>query len=538
MALASSARRRQHASHAVAVYIGRDQVRAVEVDTRGGQSAVTRCGQAPAPADAWDRLGEARPQLVQAVRGALAAGGITATHVVTALPRRMVTLKYARLPHAPAEHVRGMVELEAQQYVPFPMADAVIDHQVIVDDADDLTTVLIAAARRTMVAELMAVFDAAGLHVDSLSVSALGLAEHAAGSVAPVALVAIEPGEMEMAVVGGGRVLFTRAAALESDAGGGGRDRQLASEVSRSLIAYRNEFRAGQVTRVEVAGPEAESAAAREVLANALQADVEPLRSALFPTRPEDAGAYAVAAGLALEAAGGGLSRINLTPSERTERRQAVRRRFATGVALAVTAVVLVVGAFATQAALTRQKAERSAMLRENQKLRTVERALKEVRAEHSELVEDYNAVLSGLGRRLPVVDAVKALSDATPAKGGVYLTQLSFDRAGAMTVQGKAKAENAATRMVSALQATGAFDEVRLGYIGDAAGDRSRPRGAAALVPGPLPLTDLSFQIVCRLHRDTPAGSGPGPRATRETAPSDEEGVTVASDRRLDIRQ
>ncbi len=131
-------------------------------------------------------------------------------------------MRFVRLPHAPPEAMRGMVEFEAQQYVLFPLDDVILDYHVVTTPmdaaglgADDMDTVLLAAARRSLIDDIMAVFDRAGLELLQLSVSALALAENARDSLEPTALIDVEPGELDVAVVADGQILFTRASALD-----------------------------------------------------------------------------------------------------------------------------------------------------------------------------------------------------------------------------------------------------------------------------------------------------------------------------------
>src|SRR5258708_3241694 len=109
-----------------------------------------------------------------------------------------------------------MVQNEAKQYIPFQIEEVVLDHQIVSDATDEMTTAMIVAAKRELVEGILLAFDSAGLEVTRLSVSSLGLGEHARGAVAPTALLDIAPGEMDMAIVADGKLLFSRSASLSS----------------------------------------------------------------------------------------------------------------------------------------------------------------------------------------------------------------------------------------------------------------------------------------------------------------------------------
>ena len=66
-----------------------------------------------------------------------------------------------------------------------------------------METVLLVAARRSLVNEILVIFDKAGLELRQLSASALALSEHARDVLEPTALIDIQPGSMDVAVVAG-----------------------------------------------------------------------------------------------------------------------------------------------------------------------------------------------------------------------------------------------------------------------------------------------------------------------------------------------
>ena len=273
-------RRPSHRSRVVAIDMGHTAVRAVEVELSGDSARLLKRGVAPLAARVWDDPGGAKDQISHAIKQALSSAGITATHVVACVPRRLVTIKYATLPAGDPDDVRSMVEFEAQQYIPFPMDEVVIDHQIVSESGDDMATVMIVAARRLLVEDLLSAFDKAGLEVSLLSVSSLGLAEHARNSTLPEALLEVEPGEIDIAVVGGGRLLFTRAASLLESADTPGGIHLLAGEVVRSLSAYQNENRGQPVSKLLVASQNGQLEAIQDALSGVIEA---PILAAQWP---------------------------------------------------------------------------------------------------------------------------------------------------------------------------------------------------------------------------------------------------------------
>lgn len=494
-------------SRITAIDVGPAAVRVVQVEISGGQARLAKRGAAPLPVGCWEDLAGSRESLAQAIRSALSAGGITATEATVAMPRRLVTMKHVRLPHATPDQVRGMVRFEAQQYIPFPLEEVVLDYQILSDETEEMTTVLIAAARRSLVEDLLAAFDRAGIEVTRLSVSALALAAHAQNGGLPVALLDVEQSEMDIVVVSAGRLLFTRAAAIGDSTDDAEEGRVLAAEVARSLTAYQNEYRAQPINKLWVAAPVEQLSRVEQTLGSLLEVPVARINGVLMPPADPEAVAYATALGLALEARRPEASSIDLIPPSHKERKAASRRRFHTIAAATVLIVAALIGALFMARGIAAQQKERIQAVAMNRTLTATQNALKKVQEEHDQLVQTYETVSRGLAREMPAVEVLKAISDAVP-RTGIYLSQLSFERGGTISLRGNANNEMAATDLVLALQKAGVFAEVRLGYLGDAQAEATasgtNPPAGALLMTSPG--SNTSFLITCRLKAAEPS--------------------------------
>ena len=490
------------ASSTIAVDLGATSVRVVEIEFGAGAGAamrVARRGIAPLPPGLWNDVATHRDALTAAISQALSSAGIGGKAVVACMPRRMVTLRFVRLPHAPPEQMRGMVEFEAQQYVLFPLDDVILDYHVVTNplDAagvglDDMDTVLLAGARRSLINDIMAAFDKAGLELLQLSASALALAENGRDSLEPTALIDVEPGEIDVAVIADGQLLFTRASALDVQ---GVRpevaERREVEEVIRSFTAYQNEFRSRPIAHVFVGG-ESGSGAAGESLSRALtemlEMTVTPLVPRGLPPGDPEGRAWATAIGMALQSRQGSIAAINLVPNERVERkaRQARNRQqqLAGLAGVAVAAALIYFGA--TAYAKTQDTAKKA--LHENLDLQANTDRLAKLQKEHDKVKTVADDVQQGLDRNHPIVDVLYALNRALPTSADIWLTQFQFDRNGVLTLHGETKKALAATQFVVALQKSGAFTDVRLGYLGDSMDNSQQSSPAPAPAPSPAP--------------------------------------------------
>lgn len=489
--------RERYRGKTVAIEVGADGVRAVEIESRGGSPRIVREAEVSLTANVWDDLAGRRDLLADAIRSALTNAGIRDRKAVTVLPRRFVTIKYARLPQGDPDHVAGMVRFEAQQYVPFPIDEVVLDHQIVSDSTDEMSTVLIAAARKPLIKDLLAAFDRAGVEILTIGVSSLALAEHLAQEAMPTAICRAEDGQLDIAVAAAGKILFTRSADIGADASAEtGEWTELTTELTRSIAAYQNEYRTRPVEKVILIGDNAATAAAADAVERTFQVHAQKLKGG--SDGRVISGAEALAIGLALHDSSAPLSTVNLLPSERIERRAEVKRRTMTRASALVMVAVLIVAGWLAQQALAARASERRLAIIENARLRKIKPFAKKASDERSRLEDKVAAVSEGLGRDEPLVDVIKAVSDAIPSGGALHLTQMTMDRNGPVVLHGNAGSQAQVTRLLTSLQSAGVFAEARLGYLGDA--KEGSPTGMAGNEPGQDGDQTMSFMVYCRL--------------------------------------
>ena len=470
----------------VALDLGSASVRAVEIewlssDRNPVSARIVRKGAAGLPRGCWSDLDTHRDAMASSIREALASGGITASSVVACMPRRLVTLRFVKMPHATPEQMRNMVSFEAQQYVLFPLDEVVLDYHALQDPlgagdtktGDDLQTILLAATRKSMITSLLSIFDKAGLELQQLSISALALAEHLRDSLEPVIILDVEPGEMDVAVVADGRLMFTRASSLDlHDAPADGAERRLAEEVVRSFTAYQNEFRNRPISHVYLGGASfggLDPAQVENTLSRVLELPVTRWHSRLLPQNEEDLLPYATAIGMALQTSPNSIAPINLVPNERIERKANLQKTRRRQFALLAAVVVCAVGFVYLQNTLKAANLRNRETLDANNSLKSVTDMLAIRQKSHDTVASFEKELEQGLSRKHPAIDVLAALSSSLPVSADIRLTQFTFDRGGELTLRGETKNASSATDMVLALQASGAFSEARLSYLGDA---------------------------------------------------------------------
>ena len=151
--------------------VGTHAVRAAELRIgRNGAVTLAKFGQVALPkgvvagGEVVDpgRLSDAIKRLWKEVR-------FTSRKVIVGLGNQRVIVRPAEIPAMGESDLRSAVELQAGELIPMPLDEVVLDHQVleryIDDNGDDTMSVLIVAAQKDIVRNLLTAVELAGLSV-------------------------------------------------------------------------------------------------------------------------------------------------------------------------------------------------------------------------------------------------------------------------------------------------------------------------------------------------------------------------------------
>jgi type IV pilus assembly protein PilM len=159
------------------VDIGSGYVKAAVVDHSGSEPVLTHAGYIPLVADAIVEGEIMDPAVVSDTVRTLVTGlGADAKRVVTAVGGRDVIVKKIRMDRMPAEDAREVIRWEAEQYVPFDMANVQLDFEILDPEGDGLQMdVLLVAAKSELVEQRIALLRDAGLTATAVDVDAFAL---------------------------------------------------------------------------------------------------------------------------------------------------------------------------------------------------------------------------------------------------------------------------------------------------------------------------------------------------------------------------
>lgn len=163
------------ATRVVGLDLGTYGVRAVEMAVGGGQPTLVRFAQVTLPHGAV-RDGEVVDvgAVSSAVRRLWSEGGFKTKRVVLGVANQRVIVRQAEMPQMTDADLQAALRFEAQDLIPIPVEDAILDSQILEDlvttEGEPRMRILLAAAQREMVRTHLAAVQGAGLQATAVDV--------------------------------------------------------------------------------------------------------------------------------------------------------------------------------------------------------------------------------------------------------------------------------------------------------------------------------------------------------------------------------
>ncbi len=161
----------------VGLDIGSGIIKLVVIDHGGSEAELTKVATTEVAADAIVEGEVMDPGLVsEAIRGLFEAAGVKRKSVVTAVGGRDVIVKKIQMDRMKEADAREVIRWEAEQHVPFDMANVELDFQILDPDAEGLQmNVLLVAAKRELVESRVGLLTEAGLDPSVIDVDAFAI---------------------------------------------------------------------------------------------------------------------------------------------------------------------------------------------------------------------------------------------------------------------------------------------------------------------------------------------------------------------------
>jgi len=389
--------------------------------------------------------------------------------IILVIPRHEVTTRILTLPSQDRGEMDSMLRLSAEEFVPYPAEELIIDHCTLEKLPNGESRVLAAFAHRDTIDRLVAACEALTVQPEQVVLSTACLVRLKPSDKGETAAVLLQPGGMEVAVFRDGVLVYSRGISSPVDwqgvcrdpempVGGGGviQDTaadELAAEIRSSLSAYRREVGADSSDcRILIGAESCDTTALCRALEGRLNLSCAPfpmgvpIPGVVTPC-PSGAGAPVwCAAGVLAEDAQGTV--IDLTP-ERL--RTVARGRRLTGMLsrLAVMLGIALVFLFvAYRIEVSRREAYIADLERQVQSLEPRAKGIAEMR-------EQLNILRRQVDRSGSILEQLAAVVSAVPVDR-VNITRVSLNRNEGITVWGRAKTVDDVAEFAQNLRAQG----------------------------------------------------------------------------------
>ncbi len=200
----------------VGIDIGSKTIKIVELSHEGGKFRLKASGivghQGKTPEQVKDDKEFA--VLADAVKKLHKEAKITSKDVAIALPETQVYTRTIKFPQLTDAEIASAVRWEAEQYIPIPVNEAIVQHQIIdrrEDTSPPSVSVLLVAAPKALVEKYARVVEMAGLSLSSVETDLIALVRSLAPLDQTVLLVDFGGRSTDIAVAKNAQLIFSRS---------------------------------------------------------------------------------------------------------------------------------------------------------------------------------------------------------------------------------------------------------------------------------------------------------------------------------------
>ncbi len=433
---------------------------ATELSVRAGRTEIRGTGEFP-----WEKelTAENAKELGQGFRRFLRERGFTAKRAAVGLAAKWVLAKEIEAPPAAPEALAGILGIQAERVFSMDTDELVLDYCGKTSTSEK-SQVLLLAARRQMVAQIKELAEAAGLQVQSITVSAFacGCTPSENGSVCGYGLYT-RPTYCEFWGQSDGSPRFIKHIPLDANGNPSGYADLLTTTIQRQVLlsSRQDQTPPHHVTAYDACGLSDDTF---ELLNKRLAPQIS-LRNERTgsrfarPGRPQESGAVAAAA-LALTAVGTSRLAIDFLNPRIGEKKAVSHKRILVWASVAAAVLLVALGVW-----LAGWQSDRREIAVYAQQLKDMSEDL----AAAKDVVARLTYAESWLSVEPRFLNCLRGLTLAFPEEGSVWATSLAMNESGTGSVIGKASSPENIQEVADKIRADQAFADVQIVHIQDA---------------------------------------------------------------------
>lgn len=200
----------------VGLDIGSKTIKIVEVEKAGQGYTLKASGIVGHTAGALDKVSDERviASFAQILKKLHREARVSSREIAIALPEQAVFTRSIKFPALTDTEIASAVKWEAEQYVPIPIAEAIIQHEIVERNeaaTPPEVTVLLVAAPKTLVEKYVKIVETAGLTVAAVETELMALARSLGVAGKTVLLCDFGAASTDIAIVKNGQLTFSRS---------------------------------------------------------------------------------------------------------------------------------------------------------------------------------------------------------------------------------------------------------------------------------------------------------------------------------------
>jgi type IV pilus assembly protein PilM len=233
------------------IEITHSEIKTVQAKTDTGKPVFCACGMKPLEAFTDEAMRQALSTLVH-------TDNLNGDNLWLMIPRRLVLTKPMRLPSTDTAEIRKMVTLQLVEQTPHGIDDLVYDYQILDQDEEGYTRVLVSAVPKNVAQRFVGIFQQAGVYPRYVTVSSYGIVAwwqqcrqgDARDQDESVLLINMDTHHTEICFCQQGKLYFSRSIPYGSLNGHGPKIRTLINQVALSLKNYHEKNLGPTITRI------------------------------------------------------------------------------------------------------------------------------------------------------------------------------------------------------------------------------------------------------------------------------------------------
>jgi len=196
--------------------LGSNSIKAVQLQPERDKYRLLHLGMGAMPASLQSEAESDQKAIAEAIKKVLLDTGIGIKEAIISLPESQVFSRVIELPALSEAELKSAIRWEAEQYIPIPLEEAVVDYQIIRQPEKIVTSgkteVFLVAAPKSLINKYTRLLQLAGLKAIALETEMVALSRSLVvpGS-SPTMIVDLGARATDIAIVEKGQIVLTRS---------------------------------------------------------------------------------------------------------------------------------------------------------------------------------------------------------------------------------------------------------------------------------------------------------------------------------------